>query len=393
MSRIRLERVLIVLGKELVDNARDRKAWLMAALYVVIGPLMLFLIIQMAGRVMADESIRTIELPTVGAEYAPSLIEFLRQKNVVPVRGPADPERAVSEQRAEVVLSIPREYASQLAAGQPAVVQLFHDSSKTHAQSDVQRIYSALHEYGATVGHLRLMARGIDPSLVQSIAVESIDTATPYSRATILFGVVPIFLLMSLFVGGLYIAIDTTAGERERGSLEPLLLNPLSTGELIWGKLLAVACFSVATVLLSILGFALVLNCTPVNIPRVRVGLSLGGIAWLIVILLPAVYLAASLQIRLASIGRTFREGQTAGQLLMLIPALPGMLELFGSTELARMKYLPIVSQQLFIESVLQGQSVTVSEYAVASIATVILGTLLTLDTVRAFDRTRILAG
>ncbi|HMA91109.1 MAG TPA: ABC transporter permease [Polyangiaceae bacterium] len=390
---IRMDRVLIVFGKELVDNARDRKAWLMAALYVVIGPLMLFLIIKMAGRVMADESVRSIELPTLGAEHAPSLIEFLKQKNVVPVLGPNHPEQAVAEQRVPAVLSIPSSYAQQLAAGQPAVVQLFHDSSRSHAQSEVQRVYSALHEYGVTVGHLRLLARGIDPSLIQSIAVESIDVATPYSRATMLFGIIPIFLLMALFVGGLYIAIDTTAGERERGSLEPLLLNPLSTGELILGKLFAVATFSVATVLLSVLGFALVLNCTPVDIPRVRTGLSLGGIAWLIAILVPAVYLAAALQIRLASIGRTFREGQTAGQLLMLIPALPGMLELFGSTELTRVKYLPIVSQQLFIESVLQGQSVVVADYAVASFLTLALGVLLTFDTVRAFDRTRILVG
>lgn len=376
--------------KELVDNARDRKSWLMSALYVVIGPILLFVIIQMAGRLLSDEHSRAIELPVVGQERAPSLMEYLKQRNIQPRPAPADPEGAVARHQHAAVLLIGAEYPQELMQGKPAVVQLIHDSSRNHDESKVRRVQAALYEYGVTVGHLRLLARGVDPSVVNAIALEEIDEATPYSRAAFLFGMIPIFLLMGLFVGGLYIAIDSTAGERERGSLEPLLLNPVSSAELVLGKLAAVVVFTSATLLLAIAGFALVLNLAPIDIPRVRIGLSMQGVAWLTAILLPAAYLASALQLRLASIGRTFKEAQTAGQFLMLIPALPGMLQLLGTADLSRLRYVPVVGQQLLVESVLKGQTVSWADYGIISGAAILLGALITLDTIRRYDRSRL---
>lgn len=383
-------RTSTVFRKELVDNARDRKSWLMSALYVIIGPVMLLVIIQMAGRLLADENSRVIELPVIGQERAPSLMEYLKQRSIQPRPGPADPEVAITHQQEAVVLVVGSEYTKDLAEGRPAVVQLFHDSSRNHDATKVQRVRAALYGYGSTIGHLRLLARGIDPSVVNAVGIEDVDHATPHSRAAFLFGIIPIFLLMSLFVGGLYIAIDSTAGERERGSLEPLLLNPISSAELVWGKLAAVFVFSAATVLLAVTGFALVLNAAPIDIPRVRIGISAASVAWLMAILFPAAYLASALQMRLASVGRTFKEAQTAGQFLMLIPALPGIVELLGSADLSRFKYVPVVGQQLLIESVLKGQAVSWLDYAFISSAAILLGALLTLDTIRSYERTRV---
>lgn len=385
-----LARVRAVFHKELVDNARDHRSWLMSALYVIIGPIMFFVIIQMAGRLMADEHSRVIELPVFGQERAPSLMEYLRQRNIQPRPAPADPERAVVNRQYAAVLVIDAQYTRQLREGRPAVVQLLHDSSRTHDESKVRRVEAALRAYGATVGYLRLLARGVDPSIGNAIAIEDIDEATPYSRAAFLFGVIPIFLLMSLFVGGLYIAIDSTAGERERGSLEPLLLNPLSSAELVLGKLGAVFVFSCATVSLTIAGFALVLNCAPLDIPRVRIGISARGITWLVAILLPAAYLASALQMRLASMGRTFKEAQTAGQFLMLIPALPGVLELLGTADLSVAEHVPVVGQHLLVESVLQGSPISLADYVFTSSATLLLGIVLMADTMRRYDRARV---
>jgi sodium transport system permease protein len=386
-------RIKTVFSKEVLDNARDRKAWSIAALYVIIGPLLFLAVLSLAGRMLADESTRTIELPVVGAEHAPNLIQYLEQRNITPAPGPSDPEQAVRERHFAAVLVIPPSYPRDLASGRPATVQLFHDRSRNVASYQVGRVRDALDGYGAALGQLRLLARGIDPSLVHALAIESADLATPYSRAAFLFGSIPIFLLMSLFVGGLYIAIDTTAGERERGSLEPLLINPLTPAEIILGKLGAVIFYATLTVLLTIGGFGIVLNSARVDIPGVRLGLSAAGLLCLVAILLPATFLAAALQIRLASASRTFKEAQTAGQFLMLIPAIPGMLQLFGSIELSRYRHAPFFSQQLLIDRVLKGESLPLIDWGMGSLCAIGLGILLTLDTIRRYQRARVLFG
>lgn len=388
-----LGRVRTVFAKEFVDHVRDRRALLSTLLYVLLGPVLLLGVIFMSGRVFASETSRAIDLPVIGADRAPSLIAYLRQRNITPLPTQDSAERMIRQQHRPAVLLVSPDYISDLQRGRPATVQLFHDSSQRADLSAVERIRDALYGYGLSMGHLRLLARGIDPHIVNGLAVESADLATPYSRAAMLFSIVPILLLMSLFVGGMYVAIDTTAGERERGSLEPLLINPVTPLEIMAGKFGAVATFTAGTAMLSLLGFALALNLTPVEIPEVRLGLSATGLLWVVLILLPLVLFVAALQLRLASQARTFKEAQSATQLLTLLPALPGLIQLFGSADLDKVRWLPVFGQHLLVECVLRHERIVLLDYGLVTLFTMTLGVGVFADTVRRWDGEKVLFG
>src|SRR5690606_5649109 len=111
----------------------------------------------------------------------------------------------------------------------------------------------------------RLLARGIDPSVIQPMKLQRLDVATPAGRALLILGMLTYFCFMSMLVGGFYLAVDSTAGERERGSLEPLLSLPVTRAALIGGKMLATAVFMSLSLLLTLFAFVVVLRFIPLE--------------------------------------------------------------------------------------------------------------------------------
>jgi sodium transport system permease protein len=387
-------RTRAVFGKEVVDNFRDRKAWTTAALFVVLGPLMQALVIGLGGRLAAREGTTPIDLPVVGAERAPGLVEYLEQRNIRVLPPPADPEGEVRSLARDAVLVIPASYPDEFLAGKPATVRLVHDSSQRESAGRLRCIKDALRGYSLMVGQLRLLARGVSPSVVSAVAVESADLSTPESRASFIFGVVPMFLLMALFAGGLYIAIDSTAGERERGTLEALLIHPVTPAEIILGKLGATAVFTSGTLLFTAVGFALVLNAVPVDIPDVRLGMGPEGFAKLLAVALPAVPLAAALQMLVASATRTFKEAQTATQFLMFLPALPGLAQTFGALKPAGWSVaIPLLGQHMLVERLLKNESIPATDFLVAGGVALGVAALLAAATIVRYDRKRVFFG
>jgi sodium transport system permease protein len=389
-----VSRLGTIFRKELLDNARDRRAWSMAAIYVLLGPALLVLTIQLSSRMSSREATRTLRLPVAHAERAPGLMDFLRQRNVVVLPAPQDPEGAVRRGDQDVVLVITPSYGDDLLAGKPAAVRILYDESRTSSIGSVRRLTEALRGYSFAIGQLRLLARGVAPSAAGALAVESDDLATPESRAQFVFGIMPMFLLLVLFAGGMYIAIDTTAGERERGSLEPLLANPVTPAEVILGKLGATITFALATLIVTLAGFTVVLNTVPLDIPGVRLGLGVDGAALLLLILVPALFPAAALQMLVASASRSFKEAQTAAQLLALLPILPGLFLMFGTFRTERWAFaVPLLGHDLLVNQILKGEGIAPVDLALSIAASAVVGLVLTWATVRRYERERAIFG
>ena len=152
------------------------------------------------------------------------------------------------------------------------------------------------------------------------------DQSTPQSRSGGLFAMLPYFFILGGFIGGMALAIDTTAGERERQSLEPLLANPVPRWQILVGKLAATTAFAITTVLLGIVAFAVVGRLMPTE----RIGMTLdigpGFVARTMLVMLPLAVLLATLQTLVAAFARSFREAQTYVSLLMFVPIIPVML-------------------------------------------------------------------
>jgi sodium transport system permease protein len=238
------------------------------------------------------------------------------------------------------------------------------------------------------------MARGVSPNAAQALAIEKVDVATPQSMAAMVLYLVPFFLIFSVFGGGMYLAFDVTAGERERGSLEPLLINPVGRAELVLGKLGAIIAFSILAVLGTLIGFAVMLSLLPLE-KLFGVSLMLDPVALVGVLLiaLPMTLLASALQMVIGSYTRSFKEAQSYLGFLPLIPGLPGMV--IGlipfKVELWTM-LIPTFGQQLLINQIVRGEEVSLLNVAVSALVTVAVGVALVVFTVRLYEREAVLA-
>ena len=390
-----MQKIAIVFNKELTEYLRDRRTLVNSLQTALLGPLMLVLLLTVISSTATSNAEEPLELPVAGAERAPNLIAFLAQRNVEIQPAPSDPQAAVAGGDLEVVLLIGEDYAEQMANGMPASMQLVIDSSRQSAAPSVDRVEQLLSNYSQQLAVLRLQARGVSPSVVLPLAIERLDTATPQSRAALLLNLLPYFIIFAIFVGGMGMAIDSTAGERERGSLEPLLINPVSRAELLLGKLLATLVPTAASVITALAGFSAVINLAPIG-SNFGVRLSMGwqALAGIFLIALPMLLLAAALQMIIATASRTVKEAQSYLGFLPLIPALPGLLLAFVPvrTELWNM-LIPTFGQQLLINQLMRGEAVAPGYVATSAAVTLLVAAALIVIAIRLFASERMVRG
>jgi sodium transport system permease protein len=295
---------------------------------------------------------------------------------------------------ADVVLAIPEEHGARLREGKPAPVRLYVDASRTAARPAAERVRRLLDGYSHRIGVQRLLLRGVHPAVVSALAVEEVDLATAQSRAALLLAALPYFLVLALFTGGMSVAIDATAGERERQSLEPLLLHPVPRAAVVLGKLLAAAVFAAAALAETIVGFGLV----PVALPLERLGFSL-QLAPLVLLriftlLLPLLLLVSGIMILVAARARTFKAAQSTLSFLMLVPAMPGLVLAFVPVKLQTWQLLvPAWGEQLLITRLIRAEPVALSSQALAMGSTLLWAVVVAWGAIRAFQSEGFLFG
>ncbi len=387
--------VTVVFLKELVDNLRDRRSLLSTLGYALLGPGIILLLIVVMGNIFSEEMEKPLELPVSGRENAPALVQYLEQRNVVLEEAPADPREAVRNGDVDVVLIIPDDYGEDFDAGQTATVQIVTDSSRTSAMPNVRRAHNLVEQYARQIGALRLLARGVSPSVVNAVNVEAVDVSTPQSQALIFLNMLPYFLVMAVFLGGATVIIDMTAGERERNSLEPLLINPIERWKLVLGKLLASLPFSIATLAVSLVAFAAVFNVFPVErFMGMRLSVDVLALLNIFFICLPMVLLAGALQMIIATFTRTHKEAQSYVNWLPLIPALPGMALAFLPVKPTVWAMLiPTFGQQMLINQLMRGEVVDAVHVLVSTVSTLLVSVALVLVAIRMYGREDILFG
>jgi len=385
-----------VLCKELVENARDRRTVLSALVLGPLGAPLLFTVMMNLtlerGRERAEQP---LELPVAGQRAAPNLVAFLKGEGVRISDfqgGAAAAAAAVRSHEARVVLVIPDTYGERLRAGEPAAVQLYTDSSDTGARGDRVRAEALLRGYGSQIAAWRLEARGLSPLLAQPLAVDEVDVSTPAARALAVLGMLSYFIVFATLMGGLYVAIDTTAGERERGSLEPLLTLPVPRRALVYGKILAAGAYMSLSLSLTVATFAVSLRF--VRFDTLGMALNLGPRVALamVAVMLPFVLLGSALMTIVASFTRSYREAQSWLAAVVLVPTLPIVFAaLYQVPSRAGLMWVPSLSQHLLIQSLLRGEELKASHVLLSVAATLALGALLAWIAARLYGRERIL--
>ena len=390
-----IEKLLIIFQKELLDNLRDYRSWITGLFWALFGPLIIGGMIMVLGNTFRERVEAPLILPVSGAERAPSLIAFLKQQDITIEPAPADPEAAVIAGDINVALIIPSDYSEEFSKGETATLQLVLDSTRQSASPDINRARNAIESYNNYIGLLRLSLRGVSPEVTRVVQIEEMDTATPQSQALIFISMLPYFIIFAIFNGASPVITDATAGERERGSLEPLLINPLPRGWFAIGKMLSAMPFAVTNLIITVAGFAAIFRLLPVeDLLGIQIGLDIGALSAIFLICLPIVLLACAIQTLIASFTKTTKEAGTYLPFIGLIPSLPGLALAFlpVKPDLWTM-LIPTFGQQILINQFLRSEPILGSNIWISSVLTILLAIVIAFAGIKLYEGERIVSG
>lgn len=353
-----------VFRKELLDALRDRRTLAMVLLSsVAIGPLVLVLISGLVSGL--EQRAEAREIVVRGLATAPTLRNFLARQTYAVREAPDDFERQLADSRlGDPVLLLQPDFEAVLARGEAPLVELFSSSANQRAQGGAARVLRLLRAFEQEQATLRLAVRGVPPSLLQALQVEERDLAEPATRAAQLTTMLPFFVLMAVLYGALNAALDSTAGERERGSLEPLLANPASRWAIVLGKWGAVAGVGMLIAVLSALSFLpgqwLLRSETLAALFRYGPREALAFIA----LLLPLAGALAALLMAIAIRCRSFKEAQANSTVVVLAVSLLPLVTLLNQEgEAPWHRWVPALGQMALMARVLKGEALPPAQW------------------------------
>jgi len=365
-----------LLTKELKEAFRDKRAMMMAMMMAVMAPVMIFAM----SKVMIKEAVETpaIYLKVSGGEFAPKLIKAFNDENILLFSAVPSDKKVIWDER-NLSLTIPENFNQDMLDGKTIDIYLSADYSEKSNMSPVRRIKDTVNNFARTIGYKRLLVRGIDVRLLQPIKVIEQDTSLPNSNAMIISMMLGLYLLMAAFMSGLPVAIDASAGERERNVLEMLLCQPVSTVKVVAAKL---CCAS----LIACIGVLLTLSLTTFSVSFIdltKIGASFNlnslTITALLLLLLPICFFASALQLFVAFQSKNFKEAQSMVSMIIMLPAMVPMIMMFVDDKPKWLDWLPISGQSLIMEDLFKGLPVSWGLLGFTGLVTISITILLVL--------------
>ena len=384
--------LLTVFCKEFLENLRDRRTLFSALLFgPLFGPILFGAMVSRMLTQSVMESDEPLRVTISGGEHAPNLVRFLTSQGVrltFAAWTESEARFAVKRGSTAVALIIPAEYGARFEAAQPAPVFLVADSSDSQTRKSAERLRALIAAYGNGIAQLRSQIRGMSPLLAVPIAVNDIDVTTPTGRAVVVLGFMTYFVLFSVLMGGLYLAIDSTAGERERGSLEALLSLPVARTALVGGKLLATCAYMGLSLAINLAAFVVVFRFVPLERLGMSANLGVSTALEFFAICLPFIPLGAALMTLVASFTRSYREAQTYLTSVLLIPTLPIAFASIYSLKTHRsLMLVPSLSQHLLMTSILKDEPIPPLDFVVSASSALVLALVLAAVTARHWRR------
>jgi len=383
--------VMTVMRKELKDLARDRRT---LALALFLGPL-LYPALMLGMGSLAEKRAKTqidkeLEIPVVGREYAPNLVAFLQGYGLKAVAPPADLTAAIRKQEVDVALRISPEFPADWRAGKPALVEILKDSTRRDAEIPSRRLESVLNAYSQQAGALRLLSRGIDASVSKPINLGTQDLATVEAKRGVLLSVLlPYLLILTSFIGGAYLILDATAGERERQSLEPLLATPAPRGAIVSGKIAAACVIGMATLVLTLLAFRVSAQISS-GVGR-QLNVSFPAMAQMLLVLLPMLFIGTSLLTWLAASAKSMKEAQSHMTWLLLLPMVPTFALMASPVKSQLWQFaVPFLAQNQLILKVIRNEVITSAMWGVYLASAFGLAALLWFAAVRRYQQEKL---
>lgn len=381
-----MNKIIAMVRKELIDAARDKRS-VMAGLYYAIGTplIMCGLFMVLIGQLTSPDDLKiTIKNP----DKAPDLVRFLSNKGIT--QGAADGSDAKDLKAIELIIST--DYAAQMNQGKSAEITIVADNSEEKLQNSIRRLEKQLQAYSAEMGSLRLIARGIDPRVVQPLKVNMQDKATTDSKGGMILGIAIFTMIYSVFISGMNLAIDTSAGERERNSLALLLSHPLTTRQLVLSKIIAVSLFALLGLVLILLVSKIAYAFVPWQELGFSVNITTEFMALMLVVGIPVALMAACLQLFVSFMAKTFKEAQSYLTMVLFVPLA---LSMAASYNIApdMLQWLPVSGQQQALMDFIKGKDLPMLQLLVSTLGTLAIAVLLAFGMERSLKSEKVIFG
>ncbi len=384
---------ITVFLKEITDALRDRRTALMVLIASILtGPITLVLVAQFVSGLEEKASILKVRIS--GQEHAPALVNFLQRNDVEIEPAPKDYETLVREGRLDAVIVVPPDFDSRWLTGDGAKVEIFYDDSRTDAGPAIRQAERLLRAFNRETGMLRLVARGVSPDLVEPVKVDHVNTATPRQKGAFLLFLIPMFAILSPLLGGMTLAIDSTAGERERGSLEPLLANPVPIGQLVVGKWLAAWIFASVVAVLTLGGFVIAASLYAGKRLAALMAFGAPEFAAFVAVVVPFAAMTSALQMLICTYGRSYREAQTYVSYLATVVSFVPVIVLFtGMKDSLWQLAVPVLAQQVVLGRVIRGDTIAPVDWLMPSLMAFVLAAVFVALVARLLRDERIVFG
>jgi sodium transport system permease protein len=388
-----MKQIWAVFKKEIVDHWRDRRSVMNnLGMLALMGPLMFGPMFYSIKDQMNKSD--TLKLAVLGAERAPALINYLHSHQIQTETAPADYENKIRDGKLDVVLSIPEKFPVSFSKGESAKLELILDDTQPNSKSVIGKVKNILENYSRQMGELRLLARGIDPGVMNVVKVENVDLAPPQQSDSFLLKLAVGYGLLAAFVGAMAMSLDMSAGERERGSLEPLLVNPISPQKLLSGKWLAASLLSIAAVIITFSSYLLTLNIFPFH--TLGMSIRFGFVEFLLacLIVIPTSFLFAGLLSLSGLFAKTFKEAQITASLMIFFVMLPAIILLFKPMKSSiDTMAIPLLSQNLLLADLIRGEKINFLFAVIAACVTLALGFVCISMAAKIIQREKIIFG
>jgi len=330
-----------VAAKEILSTLRDQRAILSNLLIplLVLPVVMLGLPLLLGGLFQHEQATVTAVGVQGQANLPPELASLLKAQNVG-LQPVADPEAAVRDGTVSVAIRVPAGFAAAVASGSGADLTVYSKPGNMKSELNANKVRQAVQDYTGKLVGARLRAAGLDPAILQPVHVQTVNASSPAEKSSgQLSWLIPFFIAIWTLTGGQMTAIDATAGEKERGTLEALLVTPVRRTEVVIGKFLATATFGLSAAAMAIVGYvvggAIVRAALHAQIAGQASGIvqAMGGSldispASVLLLLVSAVLLAgtiAALLLGITMFARSFKEAQSYVAPLSILLILPAV--------------------------------------------------------------------
>ena len=344
--------------KEFKDSIRDKRAVFAAMAGALFSPI--FFAGMMTFMLEKSTSVDELFIEIKGVEQAPQIVALLEQGKVlhqaIPEKGKYFTQDGEEQEHSKITLEFAADFASNLRLGKTADITLTADYSQKETKDRVRRVKRVIESYQGQLVSMKLMARGVSPTVLSAIKIAENDTSSPSSKSALILGMLGIMILVAVFVSSTNVAIDSSAGERERNSLELLIMQPVSTWHVVVAKTINSGMFGVIGGTLSVVLTAMVIPFIPLH----KLGMAfnfdiqLAFTIWLL--LLPLAFFAAAFQLATAFHAKSFKEAQSYIQYTIMVPIILPMALEMSNYKHAALSYIPILAQQQAISQMIRGE-------------------------------------